>query len=102
SSLAMGNVTLSMPVEMDVPRSSLPKGVWATGSSSCWTFSKMNTCQSGEKRMRLHLKLGSKFRSIVRKSRPSSTSWDLVFHPDSRRLCPARNNGLFLHIFQNS
>lgn len=52
SSLAMGSVTpLTLAVMGALPLSP-PREVWVTASSSCWTFSRMNTCQSGEKQVR--------------------------------------------------
>lgn len=52
SSLAMGSVTPLTLAVMGALPSSPPREVWATASSSCWTFSRMNTCQSGEKQVR--------------------------------------------------
>lgn len=52
SSLAMGSVTPLTLAVMGALPSSPPREVWVTASSSCWTFSRMNTCQSGEKQVR--------------------------------------------------
>lgn len=135
-SLAMGSVTPLTLVVMGALPSSPQREVWVTASNSCWTFSRMNTCQSGEKRvrrmpftwqviavchtgflsetyiysdpkrfaflqMRLRLKLGSKFRSTVRTSRPSLTSSDSEWHPGSRHLFPARNRGYKLLLINS-
>lgn len=42
---------------------------------------------------RRHLKLGSKFRSTVKMSPPSSTNLGLEWHPDFRHLSPVRSKG---------
>lgn len=52
SSLAMGSVTPLTQAVTDVLLVSPPKVVWVMDSSSCWIFSKMNTCQCGEKQVR--------------------------------------------------
>lgn len=168
SSLATGSATPLTPAKMDALPSSPPREVWVMDSSSCWTFSRMNTCLSGEKQvrgdiihliqwlayllichtltvcgqvcgcfvcwcvqaltpvklrdktsskcldslvkhiftaccfdtaffdflqMRRPLKLGSKFRSTVRTSRPSLTSSGLEWRLGFRHLFPARNRG---------
>ncbi len=52
SSLATGSVTPLTPAMMDALPLSPPREVWEMDSSSCWTFSRMNTCPSGEKQVR--------------------------------------------------
>lgn len=52
SSLATGSVTPLMPAMMDALPSSPPREVWVMDLSSCWTFSRTNTCLSGERQVR--------------------------------------------------
>lgn len=51
-SLATGSVTPLTLLIMDALPSSPPREVWEMDSSSCWTFSRMNTCLSGEIQVR--------------------------------------------------
>lgn len=51
-SLATGSVTPLTLLIMDALPSSPPREVWEMDSSSCWTFSRMNTCLSGERQVR--------------------------------------------------
>lgn len=52
SSLAMGSVIPLTLAVMDALPSSPPREVWVMGLNSCWTFSRMNMRQSGEKQVR--------------------------------------------------
>lgn len=52
SSPATGSVTRSTQPPMTARPSSPPREEWAMAWSSCWTSSRMNTCQCGERPVR--------------------------------------------------